>query len=574
MGRILHHLLILFAAAGLSASAVEAHAASGAEKCILASDSLMDAAQAAAAPDWRCNAEKIDARGRHSWVRIPAAAIPDDDPILIGDAMASDGLVLARTRPDGSMTTRVVDSATLARNWTTGTRFALPLSGMEGNGPLFVRVDRPLGPDVAHDLRVDTAEAFAHDQTGSLVLLGLVLGMLLLTAVVSGFMALALRRWFAGIHFAFSLLLVAYVATSGSLIFLIAPGLSLWARSVTAYAAIAWAIALLAPFALTFFERDMVGPVMRRLAIATGLLAFAAGFFLPLGALFDVSLRTAYNLCFIPGSIVTVVITTLAWRKGSRAARVFALAWSVPFVFSIERLVRNLGLYSLPPIADFGFYIALAVEAAALMAAVGWRVNALRRERDAALAASSDLAREARHDPLTDLGNRRDYDAREWQEGEMLGLIDIDRFKSVNDTYGHATGDCVLEALGSLLRREVANGTFSGAWRLGGEEFAVVLKADCVERAALELDRVRREVPYIVDLQVPGLDLPVTVSAGLSQVDPSNPDASYREADLLLYSAKRAGRDRLCFDRRDSARKTPEAAPLLPLQLNRSRKVS
>ncbi|MBX7482601.1 GGDEF domain-containing protein [Qipengyuania qiaonensis] len=574
MGRVFHHLLILLAVAGFAISAGATRAAEGAGKCILPSDKVLTAEEAASAPDWRCNTVKADARGKHSWVRIPAEAVSADDPVLIGDAMASDGLLLARTLADDSMMTRVIDPATLAQNWTTGTRFALPLSEFDGKGPLYVRVDRPLGPDVADSLRVVPAKAAALDRTGSLVLLGIVIGMLLLTAVVSGFMTLALRRRFAALHFAFSLLLAVYVATSGSLVFLVAPDLSLWARSVVSYAAVAWAIALLAPFALAFFEPEMLGPRMRRLTIACGLLAFAAGFFLPLGALFDVSLRTAYNLSFIPGAVVTLVATGLAWHRGSEAARVFALAWSVPFLFAIERLARNLGLYSLPPIADFGFYLALAFEAAALMAAVGWRVNMLRRERDAALAASTDLAREARYDALTELGNRRDYDAREWQDGEMLGLIDIDRFKSVNDTYGHATGDCVLEAIGDLLRREMADGTFVGAWRLGGEEFAVVLQTDHVERAALDLDRVRREIPYVIDAQVPGLDDPVTASVGLAQVDPADPATSYREADLLLYSAKRGGRDRLCFDRRTPAPEHPDAAPLLPLQLNRSRKVS
>ena len=63
-------------------------------------------------------------------------------------------------------------------------------------------------------------------------------------------------------------------------------------------------------------------------------------------------------------------------------------------------------------------------------------------------------------------------------------------------------------------------------------------------------------------------------SAGLARVDPADPKASYREADLLLYNAKRSGRDQLCFDRRDPLRETRDAAPLLGPQLNLSRKVS
>ena len=286
---------------------------------------------------------------------------------------------------------------------------------------------------------------------------------------------------------------------------------------------------------------------MRRVAIACGLLVFAGGFLLPLGALLGVSMRTAYNLCFIPGSIATLVITTSAWRKGSEAARVFVMAWSVPFVFSIERLVRNLGLYSLPPIADFGFYLSLAFEAAALMAAVGWRVKALREERDAALAVSDDLAREARHDALTGLGNRRDYDARVWQAGDMLGLIDIDRFKSVNDTYGHATGDRVLEWLGDMLRREVAIGSFVGAWRLGGEEFAIIVKRPLAEAAADICERLRLAIEKHPMADSDGKAFTVTASLGFAMISEScSASMALQAADAPLYLAKASGRNRTC----------------------------
>ncbi len=557
MGRAFLHLLILLGVAALALSSTESRAAHGPVHCVLATDEVLNVAKAAESSGWRCGSSKLDARGAHSWVRISAEAIPRGDTVLIGDAMASDGLVLARAQSDGRMVSRVVDAAEVAKNWTTGTRFALPLAGLDGNGPLFVRIDRPLGPDVADSLEVISSDTAANDRDRSLVLLGLVLGMLALTAVVSGFMALALRRWFAAIHFVFSLLLMVYVAAAGSLVFLVLPDLSLWARSIISYAAFASAMALLAPFALTFFEHDILTPTMRRVAVICGLITFSAAFLMPLGAVFGVSLRTAYNLFFVPGAVATLVITGLAWRQGSRAARLFVLAWSVPFLFALERLFRNLGFYSLPPIADFGLYLALAFKAAMLIAAIGFRVNALRQERDAALAASSDLAREARIDALTGLGNRRDYDRYQWRQGEMVALMDIDCFKSVNDTYGHATGDRVLEWLGKMLRREVVSGTFAGAWRLGGEEFAVAVQAERIEIAALELDRIRREIPYLIDEQVPGLDQSITVSIGLARIDPAFPETGYREADLLLYNAKRSGRDQLCYDRREPAPEPP-----------------
>lgn len=563
MGRPLHLLTALFALLAVALPGGAAFARADARVCVLAKEEPVTVSEASTAADWQCQPSKHDAKAEHTWVRIPASQLKVSNAVLTGDAMAMKGLVLAREREDGSFASNPVTAENLAENWTTGTRFALPLPNIGERGPLFVRIDNPIGPDVALSLSVVSSRQEAMLRTLSLVLLGIVLGMLLLTAVISGFVAMALRQRFAAFHFAFSLLLGIYVASSGSLLFLAMPELALWMRSVIAYASIAWAVALLAPFTLNFFEQGTVSPLMRRLAIASGLLAFSAGFFLPLAMIFDLSLRTAYNLSFIPGAIVTLAMTIAALRKGSRAAKVFVWAWSVPFLFAIERLARNLGFYSLTPVADFGFYLGLAIEAAALTVAVGWRVMDLRRERDAALAERQALEREARRDALTGLRNRRDYDLRSWREGEVLALLDIDHFKHINDTHGHATGDAVLASLGAQLLQEVARGRIIGAWRMGGEEFAVVMQADSMENAALKIEQMRRRIPFIVDVEIPGLDYLVTASAGLTAVDPTNPEESYCQADRLLYAAKRAGRDQLCFDGSTADQVAAEEPPLL-----------
>lgn len=541
---------------------------SPADLCILSSQDALSASVAIAATDWNCQPRKDDARTEHVWVRISPASVPHDEPVLVGDAMAMDGLLLARRGANGDIRTQEVDAREIAKNWTSGTRFALPVSQLGEDGPLYVRVDGALGPEIALTLKSVPASFESQSSRGSLVLLGLVLGILLLTSVISGFMAVALKQRFAALHFAFSLLLCVYVATSGSLVFLVLPEMSLWTRSVVAYAAIAWSIALLAPFVLSFFEEDTISPLMRRLAIATALLALAAGFYLPLGELLGINLRTAYNLSFLPGAVVTVAIAVSALLKGSQAARLFLMAWSIPFLFATERLLRNIGLYSLPPIADFGFYLALAVQGTVLTLAVGWRINTLRLERDAALALRHSLEREARFDALTGLHNRRDYDAREWAEGDMLALIDIDRFKTINDTYGHETGDTVLITLGRYFADEVRDGRLQGAWRLGGEEFAIVVRERNVGTAAITLDRMRRRIPYFIDNEVAGLDHPVTASVGLAPLGKGGAAECYRNADRLLYDAKRSGRDRLCFA--DDAGTVQESNDN---QLNLSRKV-
>ncbi len=535
------------------------------QSCVLPAEKMQTLQQAEAASGWVCNPAKRDAKPNHTWLRIPVSGNHDGRTRLVGDAMAMDGIFIARILDDGSRETEYFDSRRIARHWTTGTRFALPVD-LEGVERVYLRFDRPLGADAASSISWVPQARVEWERWVSLVILGVIIGMLILNVIISGFIALAIRRKFAWYHCAFSSLLIVYVTTSGSLAFLVFPEMSLWTRSVLSYASIAWAIALLGPFLIDFFEKDLFTDRMRQAAAACAWLAFIAAFLLPVGALLDVSLRTFYHLAFLPGAALTVIATVIGLRRGSLAARAFAIAWAAPMVFALERVFRNLGFYRLPPIADFAFYGALAAEAAVLTLAIGWQVSRMRKERDRALAEQSLLKMEARRDALTGLPNRRDYDRRVWREGETLALMDLDHFKAVNDHYGHATGDAVLKTIGKVLAQAVSEGTINGAWRMGGEEFAVAIHAGGARKSAVAINAVRARIPYAVDAELAGLDIVVTASAGLADMNPDDIAASYGEADRMLYSAKMAGRDRLCFEDRDTTLETRDGSKATAVQ--------
>lgn len=127
--------------------------------------------------------------------------------------------------------------------------------------------------------------------------------------------------------------------------------------------------------------------------------------------------------------------------------------------------------------------------------------------------------------------------------------MDLDRFKNINDRFGHPNGDAVLIAVSQVLAEEVKQHRAS-VFRLGGEEFAVVLHeavdAGQLERSAqLLCDRVRSTA-----LVVNGETLPVTASLGaaLASVSDTAWEAVYRRADAQLYVAKQTGRDRVCLN--------------------------
>lgn len=167
------------------------------------------------------------------------------------------------------------------------------------------------------------------------------------------------------------------------------------------------------------------------------------------------------------------------------------------------------------------------------------------------------LQRAARVDALTGLDNRASFDshlarvlaqARRDQRPVSLVLVDIDDFKRVNDEWGHAEGDTVIEAvaaeLGPLARRP-----FDLAARVGGEEFAILL-SDCPSSHALDIGVEARTAVKRSSISHPSGT--VTISVGVATVSPDQSldgDELYRAADRALYDAKRRGKDRVCGGR-------------------------
>ncbi|WP_165617659.1 GGDEF domain-containing protein [Klenkia soli] len=163
------------------------------------------------------------------------------------------------------------------------------------------------------------------------------------------------------------------------------------------------------------------------------------------------------------------------------------------------------------------------------------------------------VAEEAVRDPLTGLHNRRHLDrtllhalARSVDDGLPVAvvLVDVDRFKSVNDRFGHATGDAVLCAVAAELRA----GTRSGdtVARAGGEEFVLVLPGADEAEALARAETVRARVGALVHV-VPGGVLTVTLSAGVAVARSGGDGAAelLSRADRALYRAKSGGRDRV-----------------------------
>jgi diguanylate cyclase (GGDEF)-like protein len=166
---------------------------------------------------------------------------------------------------------------------------------------------------------------------------------------------------------------------------------------------------------------------------------------------------------------------------------------------------------------------------------------------------NTTLKRQATTDGLTDLANRAQFDAflaehfeahRNAGKPLALLLLDVDKFKQVNDAHGHPAGDKVLKAIAALVRGAARANDLAA--RYGGEELAVVLPATSRASAAAIAEHVRRSIaakPIPIGAQA----LAVTASIGVACLEPGSP---FREpahllkaADLAVYNAKRSGRN-------------------------------
>lgn len=163
-------------------------------------------------------------------------------------------------------------------------------------------------------------------------------------------------------------------------------------------------------------------------------------------------------------------------------------------------------------------------------------------------------------DPLTGLGNRQTMMTQLIGERDRvirlgqpccIGLADIDLFKRINDTFGHATGDRVLREVADCLRNAVR--PYDILYRYGGEEFLVCLPSASLEAGTQVLERMRLAIAALRIVESRGVPIPVTVTFGLA---PLSGDCSVEEsfecADIALYKGKLAGRNRVVIHTRDS----------------------
>lgn len=232
--------------------------------------------------------------------------------------------------------------------------------------------------------------------------------------------------------------------------------------------------------------------------------------------------------------------------QGGALAMLAPLGWFLLRSLTVDGFTISAELHHSWPL-----YLYMLLGALCSMSAFGYVVGAREQHLE-------QLNARLRHlsftDGLTELRNARyfwqsfdDALARSKREDQPVSLVlfDLDFFKSVNDTHGHAVGDRVLEGIGKAIADEVRAGEIAA--RVGGEEFALLMPGAGAQEAERAAERIRRA---LAARRFEGKDgvFGVTVSGGVasSQMgEATEPKALFERADMALYVAKREGRDRV-----------------------------
>ncbi|WP_198651519.1 GGDEF domain-containing protein [Dyella sp. C11] len=255
-------------------------------------------------------------------------------------------------------------------------------------------------------------------------------------------------------------------------------------------------------------------------------------------------LASTYNVWFILSSLWALGTVILATTRHGRQARFFLVAWLPQVMLTVLRLSQVLLSLDLPRWLEYGLPFAQAF--CSVVVTIGLADLSLRARRE------RDMAHHlADHDALTGVLNRRAL-VRRLQEAVLharlqhqplaLIFLDMDHFKSVNDRYGHQTGDACLRAVAETIGDELRPTDSLG--RYGGEEFVAMLPGTTLDNAMAVGERIRRAIETL-HVHARGNSLQTTISMGVSSLTgpADTADDLIARADAALYRAKTQGRN-------------------------------
>ena len=558
MGSLLRHILAAMLAVivlfGLGGSALAGSFAPGSTcRIYLAPRETPEAAEQR--PEkWSCGSPGWRVQSGEALVRfdLRGQAATEQPRFLVTRAALFDRLTLTTTDENGASHSTVVTPRTI-RIADGFARMAAPLP-VANSAPVAVLAHFE-GPRFAGT--ISEAELVAREPFGWAgpldIAVILICGLLIAPILFDLVYYRVLREHFLLLHAVTGTLMLCHAALCGGLLARLIP-VSLAQFQLGMTWTFSLAIATGAIFYRDFIEPEALGPSHRRMMTLAAVLCLVLAVLQTASPFPSTMMQPVYYAGWVPiaGIIAWALVTTLG--RGSRAAIFQAVAWMPLLLTGLIRIFGNLGLSDRPVDAFFPFFVSIAFEVVVTALGVADRFMSIKRDRDLAKVEVRALGELAERDPLTGLLNRRAIEPR---FAELLtsgystiAVVDIDHFKSINDSRGHVTGDRVLRVVAEVLARD----SEALAVRLGGEEFMLLLRG---KDAARRAEHIRGALPARIAAQVPGLERMVTASMGLIELPRHGRiredfAALYAQCDRLLYEAKNTGRNRMMMERMQS----------------------
>ncbi len=533
--------------------------------CYAATDQGVTSVASAKNLGYRCDGDRIST-GKWLWLRMEApsaAATEAGEWSFLLSQTRFDRAELLIERKSGQIERVLLDKRNLASSWVPGNmlRIVIPPSSSPIKTLYFGMAGLP-DAKLLQRAALVTEGAFNDWARQWLLLGGIFVGALTACLLYNLILLRGVRHRLQIVYLAWMSATLAYGLSWSGLSHFLAPGLV----GASAARFIYFSSGMMLAFGVLFFiEFFREGQLPRWLVIIQSWLAAALMATASLGIFDELGIFAFTDALTRPLIVTTQLLTVYgiirAMEREPGPAALYGLGWSLPCIIVLNNLLWGHGFIGPNVAVDAGIYIAIVAQALLLSAAAALRLGGIRVERDRARAESERLRSLAETDPLTAILNRRGLVHRAQaimaiNPGSAVILIDVDYFKTINDKFGHETGDRVLIRVSEMLRQQCDSKHPVG--RIGGEEFAIVLGSGEEEEALRFADRVRRHLAGANFADLLGAGWGVTISIGLA-VAPSDVPATFERlyvaADRALYAAKNGGRNRVEIASADDIRR-------------------
>jgi len=528
----------------------ETYAAPPRTQCILATELDRSFVQLRAEESqFDCHSGRIDRKQPRIWVKMdkPDWVQNGQSMEVQSDAFPLDAVSIFAVYQEGTILSKRFSAKDVASHWRPENRFGLPIPAHQAADlqAVYVAVDRPWMATSISQMEIKLSAQAEAATIPLAAMFSLLLGMMIIPVLYNVFFYGALRNSFLLWHAAMVLCTTVFTFSSSGLVFLVFPQTTLYGKLVLNYGSLAMALLASCFFIRDYVERNMLSKTMRHLlAVCALFLLFSTAYVLIRSDNLRLVGSVYYHAAVLPVLLATVAAMAQAAWRGSRAIWFQIFGWLPIFIFGFDRVARGTGLYEGFAILDYGLYFGLVMETMVIALGVADRIMTLRKNHRRSLKQQARLSRLAETDGLTSLPNRRGFEnifARNTalREFGRIALLDIDYFKRINDTYGHAIGDDVLRAIGAEFNR-----LGICAMRIGGEEFVLLLEEKGAGTADIGLRAMCKQLTAAIAAAAPVIEYPVSASMGVVSIIERKSSAEMLAlADAQLYKAKNNGRN-------------------------------